>query len=183
MRRGINAKVGGERRGSQRQLAKDPVVHEAFDMLKEQTVGGPRLHVRDLGELLYLVTHVSFTKARLASVLKVVDPVYEVEYLDEPQCQFVVERVRNVLRAEDMQRDMTSTSNKPQRNFHLPGELETPDFECCNCTLPSACTTLSSSAAKQGGIIPETPQLRSSIASSSGRGDSFLPSRNSSSNI
>ena len=157
--------VGGERRGSQRQLAKDPVVHEAFDMLKEDIAGsGARLHVRDLGELLYLVTHVSFTKARLASVLKVVDPVYEVEYLDEPQCQYVVERVRNVLRAEDMLRDMATTKQQ-QRNFHLPGELETPDFECCNCTLPSACTTGPSSssanhATLRSSLIPSTQNTR-----------------------
>lgn len=113
------------------------VVHEAFDMLKIETDEGPRLNVRDLGELLYLVTQITFTKSRVAALLKVVDPVYELTNLDEAQCQFVVERVRNVLRAEEMQHANPSSSrnshNQPG-NFHLPGELETPDFECCNCT-------------------------------------------------
>ena len=109
-------------------MAKDPVVHEGFEMLSQSTAEGPKIHVRDLGELLYLVTHVTFSKSRLASVLKVVDPVYEVQYLDEPQCQFVVDRVRNVLRAEDMRRVT------PGSDFHVAGELETPDFDCCNCT-------------------------------------------------
>lgn len=122
-------------RGSARQAAKDPVVHEAFDMLKMPTEQGPRLHVRDVGELLYLVTHMTFTKSRVAALLKIVDPVYEIQFLDEAQCQFVVERVRNVLRAEDLQQ--AAPSAKVDRNFHLPGELETPDFECCNCTYPT----------------------------------------------
>ncbi|MEO1088950.1 MAG: alanine racemase, partial [Acidobacteriota bacterium] len=44
-----------------------------FGLLKQATDGGERIHVRDLGELLYLVTHVTFSKARLASVLKRAD--------------------------------------------------------------------------------------------------------------
>jgi len=116
-------------------MSLDPVVHEAFDMLKIETEAGPRLNVRDLGELLYLVTHMTFTKARVAGLLKILDPVYEVTLLDEAQCQFVVERVRNVIRAEDMQQaSPTTTRNNNHGNFHLPGELETPDFECCNCS-------------------------------------------------
>ena len=133
-------------------LARDPVVHEAFEMLKQTTEDGSKIHVRDLGELLYLVTHVTFTKSRLASVLKVVDPVYEVQFLDEPQCQFVVERVRNVLRAEDMQ---YAQQQRVGVNFHVAGELETPDFECCNCTSTTTpcCagpTTTSSSSSPSG---------------------------------
>lgn len=121
-------------------LAKPPtaqVVHEAFDMLKMETEAGPRLNVRDLGELLYLVTQITFTKSRVAALLKVVDPVYEVTHLDETQCQFVVERVRNVLRAEEMQHAPARTSARHHQhagNFHLSAELETPDFECCSCT-------------------------------------------------
>jgi len=133
-------------------------------MLKQATADGPRLHVRDLGELLYLVTHITFSKGRVASVLKVVDPVYEIDFLDEPQCQFVVERVRNVLRAENMQSVRgPSSGQRADRmaagNFHMPGEHESPDFECCTtCTLPSDCspstvcaTTPAGASAASGG--------------------------------
>ncbi|KAJ8607739.1 hypothetical protein CTAYLR_008597 [Chrysophaeum taylorii] len=137
-------------RGPARQLAKDPVVHEAFDMLKIETELGPRLHVRDLGELLYLVTQITFTKSRVAALLKVVDPVYEVTHLDEAQCQYLVERVRNVLRAEDLQQATPHTlglrSNQSNSNFHMAGELETPDFECCSCAFG---TTSSKKTTKQ----------------------------------
>lgn len=114
----------------------DPVVHEAFDMLKVETAEGDRILTRDVGELLYFVTQMTFSKSRVAALLKVVDPVYEVTHLDEVQCQFIVERVRNVLRAEEMQHHQQpeSARDSASGNFHLPGELETPDFECCNCT-------------------------------------------------
>jgi len=151
--------------GARQNLAKDPVVAEAFGLLKQATDHGDRIHVRDLGELLYLVTHVTFTKSRLASVLKVVDPVYDIQYLDELQCQFVVERVRNVLRTEDLH-----AQKREQRhfNFHLPGELETPDFEC-NClttsTMSPCCVEKAPSSSRSAVVFSSSDAHRNGTSS------------------
>ena len=67
----------------------DPQLREAYDLLSRATKEGPRIHVEDLGELIYLVLRQTYSKDRLNAMLRVVDPVHDLVYLDDKQCQRV----------------------------------------------------------------------------------------------
>lgn len=67
----------------------DPHLREAYDLLSRATEAGPRIHVEDLGELIYLVLRQTYSKDRLNAMLRVVDPVHDLAHLDDKQCQRV----------------------------------------------------------------------------------------------
>lgn len=83
-RAGSEHSSGGD--ATARRTAPDPALADAFDVLKRSTPSGDRVAVEDLGDLLFLVLRTTYTPERLASMVRVLNPVHEVDFLDTEQC-------------------------------------------------------------------------------------------------
>ena len=115
---------------NRRALTVEPDVQDAFDILKRETPAGDRISVDDLGELIYLVVRQTFGAERRAAMLRIVDPVHQIEELDVLQCQFILNKIQASARASEL----AASASRPGSSKRPAKAGEAESEECCTCT-------------------------------------------------